>query len=412
LRVRIHRGSHEIGGSCVELEHGGRRLVLDLGLPLDADSDAVPVLPAIPGLRHPSDELAGIVVSHAHPDHFGLVAEVCDEAPVFGPADAQRMLDVGSSFTVRGGERRPWTPLTDGETRSMGPFAVTPLLVDHSAFEAYGLLVEAGGRRLLYTGDLRGHGRKAGLWCRLLEHPPKPVHVLLMEGTRLSRPEEHNTTEQEVEERLVDLCRQTPGLVLVFYSGQNIDRLVSVYRAAKRAGRTLVLDLYGAAVAAATGKATIPQADWDGVQVLVPHAQRRRVIERQAFEEIAAIRQSRIFHEELADRARSIVLTMRGSMTREVEQVECLDGAAAVWSMWPGYLEQPSGKPLQAWLADHDIPLTYMHSSGHASVADLKKLAAAIDPERLVPIHTATPERYTELFPRVEPHADGEWWAV
>ena len=36
FRVKIHRGAREVGGSCIELEAAGRRLVLDLGRPLDA----------------------------------------------------------------------------------------------------------------------------------------------------------------------------------------------------------------------------------------------------------------------------------------------------------------------------------------------------------------------------------------
>lgn len=43
--------------------------------------------------------------------------------------------------------------MSDGQALMLGPFTVTPLLVDHSAFESYALLVEAGGRRLLYSGD-------------------------------------------------------------------------------------------------------------------------------------------------------------------------------------------------------------------------------------------------------------------
>ena len=37
----------------------------------------------------------------------------------------------------------------------IGPFRITPLLVDHSAFDAYALLVEADGRRLCNSGDFR-----------------------------------------------------------------------------------------------------------------------------------------------------------------------------------------------------------------------------------------------------------------
>ena len=34
----VHRGAHEIGGSCAEVEHERSRVVLDIGLPLDAGS--------------------------------------------------------------------------------------------------------------------------------------------------------------------------------------------------------------------------------------------------------------------------------------------------------------------------------------------------------------------------------------
>jgi ribonuclease J len=49
MRVRIHRGAHEIGGSCVEIEHHGKRIVLDLGRPLDSGLDTDLPLPAVPG---------------------------------------------------------------------------------------------------------------------------------------------------------------------------------------------------------------------------------------------------------------------------------------------------------------------------------------------------------------------------
>src|SRR5207302_10657897 len=67
----------------------------------------------------------------------------------------------------------------------LGPFRITPYLNDHSAFDAYSLLVEADGRRLFYTGDIRGHGRKKGIFEELLRKPPTDVDVLLTEGTNI-----------------------------------------------------------------------------------------------------------------------------------------------------------------------------------------------------------------------------------
>jgi ribonuclease J len=64
MRARIHGGAHTVGGSRVELEHDGSRLVLDLGLPRDAAPEESPVLPPIPGLVHGNDpSLLGVIAS-------------------------------------------------------------------------------------------------------------------------------------------------------------------------------------------------------------------------------------------------------------------------------------------------------------------------------------------------------------
>ena len=79
------------------------------------------------------------------------------------------------------------TFLADRQAFNIGDFQVTPFLVDHSAYDAYALLIEAGGRRLFDNGDFRGHGRKAALFKKFIQSPPQPVHALLMEGTSLGR---------------------------------------------------------------------------------------------------------------------------------------------------------------------------------------------------------------------------------
>jgi ribonuclease J len=75
-------------------------------------------------------------------------------------------------------------------------------------------------------------------------------------------------------------------------------------------------------------------------------------------------------------------------------------------------LNDSSGARLQRFLADHGIPLVIKHTSGHASIPDLQRLACAISPHRVVPIHSFGGHRYSELFDSVEVHPDGEWWEV
>jgi hypothetical protein len=68
----------------------------------------------------------------------------------------------------------------------IGPFAITPHLVDHSGFDAYALEIEADGRRLFYSGDLRAHGRKSKLFESMVNNPPKKIDTMLMEKDRVS----------------------------------------------------------------------------------------------------------------------------------------------------------------------------------------------------------------------------------
>ena len=200
--MRIHGGAHEIGGNCVELRHGHGTLILDIGKPLTAGFDTVVPLPAAIGLGDNGTGPLGVIISHGHQDH--------------------------------------WVPFT------LGPFTITPYLADHSAYDAFSLLIQAGGRSLFYTGDIRGHGRKASAFEQLLAEPPSPVNAILMEGTSFRAsdpdvdaeagaselapevsPEYVTLRESDVEVELADTLKATSGLVVVLASAQNIDRLVT-----------------------------------------------------------------------------------------------------------------------------------------------------------------------------------------
>ena len=71
MRVCIHRGTQEVGGNCIEIESAGKRIVLDVGLPLDAEDSPVS-LPDVKGFHEHDPSLLGVVISHPHQDHYGL----------------------------------------------------------------------------------------------------------------------------------------------------------------------------------------------------------------------------------------------------------------------------------------------------------------------------------------------------
>jgi ribonuclease J len=182
MQVCIHRGAKEIGGSCVELISKGKRLIIDLGLPLDADRSDKKYLPDISGLDGNDDSLLAILISHPHLDHFGLLAHISNKIPVIMGEDARRILTQAAPF-LPGNWPIPTNGLNlESETPiELGPFKIIPYLMDHSGYDAYSLMIEADGKRLFYSGDFRMHGRKAKLTEKLIANPPKNIDVLLLE---------------------------------------------------------------------------------------------------------------------------------------------------------------------------------------------------------------------------------------
>jgi ribonuclease J len=388
--------------------------LLDLGLPLDAEENTADLMPAIPGLTEAGEDLLGVLLSHPHLDHYGLLKHARPDLPVAMGAAGRRILEAAA----------PWVPdsivpatgpvLVDRQHFAWGPFQITPYLVDHSAFDSYAFLIESDGQRVFYSGDFRAHGRKGKLYDHMISHPPKNLDVLFMEGSSLGRLDLGTTfeTEADLEQRLVTEFKTTVELALVYASAQNIDRVVTIFRAAKRSGRRLVIDLYTAAILEATGSSSIPQSDWPQVALFVPQRQRVQIKENARFELLDRHKANRIFAEELAAKASESVLIFRPLHRKDLESADALKGARFFYSMWEGYLKDGSGARLKAWIDAHQIPFTQMHTSGHAGPADLKRFAEALDPKVLVPIHSFKPESYGDLFPRVETHEDGGWWEL
>ena len=108
MKIRIHRGTKEIGGTCIEMEAQGKRIALDVGLPLDASGDVEvhkSLLPQVPGFREPDESLLGVLISHPHMDHYGLARYVRPEVPVYIGEGAHNVMKAATTACVHQGER-------------------------------------------------------------------------------------------------------------------------------------------------------------------------------------------------------------------------------------------------------------------------------------------------------------------
>ena len=87
---------------------------------------------------------------HPHQDHYGLLEEVPACWPVYCGQATARLIRLTSGIF---GKRVPdvFIPWESGVPFEIGPFRITPLLTDHSAFDAYMMLIEVHGKRIFYS---------------------------------------------------------------------------------------------------------------------------------------------------------------------------------------------------------------------------------------------------------------------
>lgn len=414
IALTVHRGTQQIGGSCIEIEHrpSGERLILDAGRPLDAPEGATGLLPA----TLDRERSATVLISHPHQDHWGLIEELPPSWPVWTGAKSAALIGITGDYTRRklGGALQTW------DSRSgpfaLGVFTVTPFLTDHSAFDAYMLLIEAGevegSRRILYSGDFRRHGRKSVLVDRMMEKPPENIDALIMEGTNL-RSDKPVMSEAALEQDFVDLFRRTKGRVFVAWSGQNIDRTVTIYRAARKTGRNLVIDLYVADVLERVAEGTgLPRPGFLKLKVVITSrlASLLRKQGRGDFVE-KMVRAGAVSAGRIGGRC---VVMLRRSLIHDFTRkgVTPTPDDAFVFSMWRGYLDHPDHAEAHDWCANAGAEIVQIHTSGHAAPTDLAAFAKAIDPSWLVPVHGVKWDDPGLDLPPIKRLADGEKWVI
>lgn len=417
ISLCIHKSAEEIGGNCIEIKTStGERLLLDAGRPLDTpDGEQTP----IPLSLNTETPVSGILLSHAHIDHSGLLENLPGHWPVYCGKATERQLRLSAAVSGKNFSQ-PCHPWINGKAIRIGPFTVIPHLIDHSAFDAYALQINVESKTLIYSGDFRVHGRKAKLTEALMHNPPPRVDVLLLEGTNLRTSglsSKATQSEALLEEEFTHLFVENAGRIFVSWAATNIDRVVTLYRACKKSERCLVVDLYSALVLMQLKEfADIPQPEWpDGNMRVVVTKKMMRLMDRlreTGLIEYLKSHQVAMSARKLVENPHKWVIMVRNSMVEDYSKkgVVPTEDDTWVWSMWNGYLEQDSSRLMRDFFAP--CKKTYIHSSGHASPEMLVRFAEAMQPATLIPVHGEAWQEHKEKFPNVRIVQNGEWITI
>ena len=393
MTLTIHRGTHEIGGSCVEIRTDKAKILIDLGMPLDYDKRSREEQTEI---RHNAEEWCkgadAIFLSHAHADHYGFFDLLPDETPIYATEESFAMLALDGILGDDPTKHLEKRPLASGQSCEVADIKVTAYIVDHSAYGACAYLIECDGKRILYSGDIRLHGVKGVLYKNL----PKDVDYLLLEGTNILRAKS-NPTERDIENQFVEAFNDAPdALHLVWCSAKNIDRICALFRACIRCDRTLVLDPYTANVLAAVAQLNphIPTVTTaKQMRVYFPYYLTKRLLERNPESYIYSLepRKNKVSYNDFMTKSKRYVMLVRPTTLSYIEKLS-IRHIRLIKSIWGGYWNEPNTECFRSWAKEHCEAVKDIHSSGHADTQSLQRIVEFVRPKTIVPIHTDAPK--------------------
>ena len=288
--------------------------------------------------------------------------------------------------------------------------------MDHSAFGSMGVLVEAGGKLIAYTGDIRFHGPLKDYsldFERILEK--EGPDVLILEATNAIGA--RMASEDEVRSDMVSIFGDARGLVIVDANLGDIWRISSVVSAAKEARKDVLIPLRLLAILEALKEKAcrirpdlirmpVPDPGEPNVLIYVRPKKRLEKWEKELLsfceEELGS--DKLVEPDEVAERPRDFVMVSEhpASDMRDVGPPErtVLVHARSEPFDETGLVEYET---LKAWLRTFGIPMLHAHSSGHASLTRLAEMVERVGPEKAVVVHTPEPmlaKRYLEGFCR------------
>ncbi|MBN9670773.1 ribonuclease J [Roseibium aggregatum] len=338
------------------------------------------VVPDIKFLEEEVDNVVGMVITHAHEDHYGGILHLWPflKVPVYATAFTAGLL-AAKAESEPGEEDVPVTIVKQGERHKIGPFDVEFVAMSHSIPEPCALAIRTPAGLVLHTGDWKidrtpGVGHPIDL-DRLAELGREGVMALVCDSTNAVR-DGVSPSEADVAETLKDVMSKARHRVAVTTFASNVARIRAIAEAAAANDRDVVV----------VGRSM------------------HRVIE--VASELGYLEGLRTFHEEEAfgylPREKAVLLCTgsqgenRAALARiaagDHRHIALSKGDMVIFSSRtiPGN-EKAVGEVMNN-LADSDVEIitdkdALVHVSGHPRRGELEQLYKLVGPKVVLPVH-------------------------
>ena len=376
MNIIIHRGTHQIGGSAIEISTASTRIILDFGNELSLDEKYTPINLDIEGVTKGLPDCNGIVISHYHMDHLGQLTSALPEIPLYMGELSKEVAMISAEYQDKNLYLRLLGANTfrGGEAFTIGDIRIRPLVIDHSAADSYMFVIEAEGKHVLYTGDFRMHGLRHHILDQLVNTYIGEVDVLITEGTSLSRDADKYISEAAVLDDISSYI-QDGKYVFVMCSSTNIDRIMGIWQNMPT-DKVLICDAYQKRI----------------LDTVINNVYYESSLYRRHDSPLVLNKGS--YPKYYMDHG--FVSLVRGT-ENFISQIKEFpkDDVRIIYSMWTGYIEE--NLALKTLLETY--PTYICHASGHVSKDDLIKFIELVNPDAIIPVHTDNSERLEELVP-------------
>jgi ribonuclease J len=245
-------GVGEIGMNLSIYGFGDERrrtwLAIDLGVSF-ASEEHLPgidlILPDIRYLVAERKNLAGLVLTHAHEDHYGALIELWPrlKVPIYATPFTAALLEAKCAGEP-GAPEIPVTIIPVGGRFTVGPFDVELVTMAHSIPESNALIIRTPAGAVLHTGDWKIDPTPI-LGDRTDEKKLRALGeegclALIGDSTNAVR-EGRSPSEADVGKTIAEIIKKARGRVAVTTFASNVGRLRSVADAAKAADREVVV---------------------------------------------------------------------------------------------------------------------------------------------------------------------------
>ncbi|MDH2400829.1 ribonuclease J [Bradyrhizobium sp. SSUT18] len=245
-------GVGEIGMNLSIYGLGNRQqrawLAIDLGVSF-GDEEHLPgidlIMPDISFLEKERKNLMGLVLTHAHEDHFGAIIDLWPKlkCPIYATQFSAALFEAKCA-AERNAPKIPVTVVLSGGRVDIGPFNVEFIPVAHSIPESHALAIHTEVGTVLHTGDWKIDptpiiGRPTDE-KRLRELGDQGLLALIGDSTNAVR-DGRSPSEAEVARSITEIVKAAKGRVAVTTFASNVARLKAVAIAAKAADREVVV---------------------------------------------------------------------------------------------------------------------------------------------------------------------------